>query len=1007
MAFTAQKTGSPFTTPAGNLTAIAYVNRNSTKRIYYTADGDYTHIFAMGLTGAIDSTLQIDIHDGQSAQQYPARGMCSDGESLFVLLGPLGHQVVHEYRISDKSFQGTTALGYRADNAAHAIEYASYNGQNYFVILKAAQVIGVDGTFQVREGRTFNWGFPTNLHVESGDWDGLCWDPTTSRLLVNGEINNAPVGDVPDKIFGFTPLGTHDDREDFFPGTAAAEMTYNPDDDELYTVHESSAQLYVWGERPRWRIPDDFNHVIMSGTPFEADLSSMVDDAATITARNMYTSATGLQGASLTNKTFRWPNPPEPTGGRATQDITLTFRATLGSHSTDQRITFTLQRSAQAVPVTFRVPSLPRQTVYEPYTPPVGQRSPDLSHGFHVNLSDYVAGGTPPITYTARDQSGNDPGRFQITQRFLNGQRLRDAFVYNAGAVDQSTSSIVAAIGNNPANVPATLTIPVETINLVFPAFKGPTTLTISDTASHSYNILEDFLDAEPQADLSFVGTPPAAINALLHSGSLTLRANRLPSANDATYNFTIEAKNILTQNRTDNTMPAGPTNPIIGVRQTYTVVVQHQSIPDAPPVTQNTNVPIAINSGQTLTIPLDRYIASANPQPTFSLADVSEFTDLGGTAIISGRNLVVTAPPIDVDLDRDVQINAINGVGDGIRFTLTFDVTAVTRPAFGEIPPQTARPGELWTIDLKGYVTGNPTPTIAFSPMPTGDGANATLVNGVVSWQVPDTITEDVVQPFDFSATSAQGTTNTSVGVAVETDQEPAWTTAPIKLRATEGIRTAYDMSQYITAGRPQPSISITTDAIGLPLQITFSRLTMYITPTVNSVNVEKYNLTLILRNGSGSANKPIEVDAYPVFEDNDDIVFSEADYDEIRHLVDTKLDREDLADEIIAADTIVGAAVAWGIDRMPVYPDNPRTLDELTSKRRAILYQAAGLLAASVRISRDPREFEVSDVNEFQLANYLFRKADEEAELAQKRFDRLGLSDGSPDIGIIFEVV
>ena len=64
-------------------------------------------------------------------------------------------------------------------------------------------------------------------------------------------------------------------------------------------------------------------------------------------------------------------------------------------------------------------------------------------------------------------------------------------------------------------------------------------------------------------------------------------------------------------------------------------------------------------------------------------------------------------------------------------------------------------------------------------------------------------------------------------------------------------------------------------------------------------------------------------------------------------------------------------------------------RTLEELEAKRRAIIYRAAGLLAASVRRSQDP-SLTILEINEIQLQVMLFEQADLQKEIANRDWVR-----------------
>lgn len=107
MAFTSQITGSPFTTPQANITAMAYVNHGGSpavKRIYYASANDFTKIFCMSVTGTADTSREINIQNQGDARTSTCRGLCTDGTNLYALTGDLGNQYIHAYKLSDRTF---------------------------------------------------------------------------------------------------------------------------------------------------------------------------------------------------------------------------------------------------------------------------------------------------------------------------------------------------------------------------------------------------------------------------------------------------------------------------------------------------------------------------------------------------------------------------------------------------------------------------------------------------------------------------------------------------------------------------------------------------------------------------------------------------------------------------------------------------------------------------------------------------------------------------------------
>ena len=90
-------------------------------------------------------------------------------------------------------------------------------------------------------------------------------------------------------------------------------------------------------------------------------------------------------------------------------------------------------------------------------------------------------------------------------------------------------------------------------------------------------------------------------------------------------------------------------------------------------------------------------------------------------------------------------------------------------------------------------------------------------------------------------------------------------------------------------------------------------------------------------------------------------------------------------MPDEIISTDSVVGAAIAWGIETMPFDIGFTRTLEEVKAKRRAIIYRAAGLLAASFRRNQQPSET-ILEIDETELQDNLFKEADLQRQIANR---------------------
>lgn len=1015
MAFTSQITGSPFTTPQANISAMAYTNVGGVKRIYYASGSDFTKIFCMQTNGTADISREINVQNQGDARTSPIRGLCSDGTYLYAITGALGNQYIHVYRLSDRTYRANTPLGFHADHYARGIETFPRPGrttekridilQDNIVRSYAAVVTASSITLSQQNDGTF--ALPTNEMVTSGNWQSIAWDDTTERLLIVAE-QQVPTPGAPgaftdrDKVFGFSYTGARDDREDFLPGIDGDAMTYNGDDDDLYMVHETSTNLYAWGDFPRWKLGNtDLN--ITEGVTYTLDLKPLVDTGATI-AFHPEPSGGFYDNLSLGgNGVLTWSNPPAPQGGATRQPAPVTVRATLGSNVTDQTLNFVVNAANQpSVAPVWSSAAFPRQVVYEPYTPPAGAPTPNIHHQFQIHLTDYVQAGTPPFNFSVRTDGSDFPGTATIGTRYVNQQPIRDVLTFNASAVaaSQLNRYLVVTVGNDDHPNNSTQNLPFEVINLMYPSWdQSSTTFSISDTGSHSFN-LRDISTGEPQTDIEIVGSPPADLNAHITNGVLTTRAASLGVGGPKTEHITATLKNILTTTA--------------GVTQQLTFNIASMMLPDSPPVWLPGTFTFRANRGQTQRIDLNQYIQSAQPAPTFSVsAPHGVLGQIEGS--IEGQHFFEFTIPNNIteNLNVTVDITATNRADASVK---TFNVQGiyVASPSWdsSNIPQQTVRAGQVWELDLKPYLSGSPTPTIEWNPQPSGgndNGANATLVNGVIRWEAPDDITGSQIVQFGVLGRNTAGTSPLNLAVHVNNLQAPTWRDGPIKFSVVEGELTRIPLDGYIS-GNPTPTLHLGSDVSDIPgpNSIRFDGLTMIVEANIAVISTLAFKFDVIGHSTVADATKQIEVDVTPIFVDNNEITLTTEDYEEIRKLVDTNLTIQELPDEIIAGDTVVGGAIAWAVDRMPVVDGNPRNLEEIKNKRRAILYRAAGCLAASVR--RDPApQLTGLQQDEFQLSTFLFMKAESMAELANKRLAAMGLLPSDTILGtdFIFRVI
>ena len=259
-----------------------------------------------------------------------------------------------------------------------------------------------------------------------------------------------------------------------------------------------------------------------------------------------------------------------------------------------------------------------------------------------------------------------------------------------------------------------------------------------------------------------------------------------------------------------------------------------------------------------------------------------------------------------------------------------------------------------------------------------------------MLTWIVPDTYTEDTAVPFNFTATNSIGSSNATLSVNVVTDTAPVWSADAITITTTEGdVDDQYDFAPNLT-GSPTPTLSLDVSASDIPANLSFSGTVLHITPTSNFVKSMRFQFGVVASNGIAdskgniSQTKSVTLNIIPIFTDGEEIVFSSNDFEEIRKLVDSKLGISDLPDVVIDTDSVIGAAIAWGLNTMPIQ-EFTRTLDELKAKRRAIIYRAAGILAVSVRQNVDPT-FLTPGIAEQQLQNTLFAESDLQRQIANR---------------------
>ena len=987
--FKPQTTGSPIETAENNITALTATD----SRFYYYSTDNAGHITAANHGGTIESSEQINLGAGNGANSNDVTGLAVHDGFLYAL-GGTGAHYVFKFRLSDRMLVGTQDVA----GAGVALSIFPRDGTHYLGVLRTTgtvQVWALD--FPSTNQITLDFSI-SEPGVPASDWQSMAYDSLDDTLYAGAQ------GAGGGFMFAFATDGTRQ---------ASDALRLHADNDEPRGAGYGDDRLFVaqhdsGGSAGKIFIYDAIARILtvppqsgFDGEPWTFDLSPYLANNITVSFRTGYRVPPWL---TLTNNVLSASALPAVSRSRQDDTYTILLTGTHASRPTNFSVELTVKYIE--APTTQTAPA---QELDLRVTPTIPNVRPPLKTSVVLHMSDYVTNLARAGTLTYSIQF-DDEHISALSSRTVNGVMVNDVLTITAPTqplADEPVSSVNLDIRATNAIGHASIDVPVDITNLMATFLNNIPAQDIHRDEIDTIN-LNLYAGGRPRPTFALGTIVPRLTEDVAQivsnaNGHWTVRPNASLETTD-TYRVNVIAVNRISR-------ATGSFNMTIHG-------VPHVDPPIAP-VWHTTGLTFDVNVGATLRVDLATLINMSRPQPTFTIDTDTELTDVGARASITGTQLTITAPTsmdIDSDYTARVQVAARNSAGGAIQ-TLMVNFHYVSAPVWTTIPHQSVRPGETWTLDLKPYITGQPTPTIAFNPAPAGDAANATLTAGVASWEVPDSISEDTVQPFDFRATNAEGTDDVSIGVSVITDAAPVWTGDTIRLNVMEAqMNTPFDLAEYLVSGSPTPSLYLGTreqgdgaailNPVDVPAEISFRGTTMLVTPTLNNEMAQQYQFRVVARNSSGEASKVVTLDIHPVFEHSDNIVLSAADYEEIRKLIDTKLTAQDLADEIIAADAVIGGAVSWAIDRMPVYSGHPRTLEELVNKRRAVIYRAAGILAASVRRSQDPRLLGL-EVNEFQLQGVLYQAAEDAAVLAQQRFVELGLTDTDGFDEVLFRVV
>ena len=1006
MAFTSQITGSPFTTPQNNITAMAYTNVGNVKRIYYASQSDFTKIFCMSVTGTADTGREINVQNQGSARTSPIRGLCSDGTYLYAVTGALGNQYIHVYKLSDRTFVASYQLGFHADHYVRGIETFIKPGTTERRIDILQDNIIRSYTVSVTEGTSASvtltqqtdgtFTLPTNEMVTSGAWQSLAWDSLVDRLLVVAEqqvTNQAGAITTRDKVFGFAYNGSRDDREDFLPMIDGDAMTYNSDDDDLYIIHETSTQLHVWQDAPRWRLGNtDLN--ITQGARYELDFKPLVDAGSTISFVTDTSSAFYDDLAFGGDYVMVWDPPPAPQGNASIQNLPITMRATHGSNHTDQVFNFVLHAAARTIvePVFQRNP-FPKQTVYEPYTPPPGAPNPNLPHQFQVHLSDFVTAGTPPFNFSIATDGADFPGTANISTRYVNQQPIRDVLTFNARSVTASQLSrhLVVTVSNDAGQ--SSQNQPFEVVNLIYPSWFGRQSINLASTALQSVN-LRDLSSGEPQTSLDIVGAVPSNLTANIVDGQLQVGVHQLPE-NASTETITVKQTNILTT--TD------------GVQRTFNINIAARPVivtRVAPEWTPHT-LTFRTNRGATGRIELNQYITQGNPAPTFSVSAPEGVLDtIEGR--ISGQHYFAYSIPdsITTDATYSVDLTARNDLDSAVK-TITITGVAITVPVLGAYPHLEIQQGQTLTVDVDDYVIGQR--PITYGPQGAISGVSGASLNGsIITYDTSGlmlTRNYDQTIPFTMSNALTENPIDSSIHVQILVVVSPVWQQGPIRLEMLEGETKSFPLGGYVS-GHPTPVIDFKTGFIPDILNETIQNNTLTVrNAPINHADTH-YRIEVTATSDGQTADKTIDLEVLSQDQFNNTNTFTTNDFNQIRYLLGHPITPFEVPDEVIQSYVYEEASKEWAERIVPNDVNNPLSIVNLKAKKRAVLYRCAALLCGRAltlieqQVGQIERRFAEIDWNERerslnQKANYEITRIQRERQ-GQTLYDFFKLTGG-----------
>lgn len=954
--FTELTTGSPISPPLNNQTALA-----ATSDRLYIATSNLTInnvVYSYSHTGASLSSETITLGSANGADANPVNGLAAHDGYLYVL-GGTGSHYVFKYRISDRTLVGTQDVA----GAASAICIPVVNGQHVLGVLRTTGTVQF-WNIDMTSGALGTLDFTLQEDgVSASAWKAMAYDELDGKIYVSEE-NGAN-----SFMYAFTPSGDRDEDEAIRLDSSNTQPRGAAYVDDTMYVGQGTApggnrwrgHVYIYTSAAR--VLDIPAQSAFDGEAWTLDLAPYLANDITVTFRTGYSVPAWL---SLSNTVLSATQLPAVARSRQDDTYTILLTGTHADRTTDFEVTLTV-KYIEAPTWT----AIPTQTLDQRVTPNISNVNPPLKTSVTLDLDDYIANRSRAgaLTFSVRDREQNNIG----IQMNADGHTVTLTAPTTLSGVEsfdrQGNYTLDLAVQNRIGSTSAVISVNVN--HLILPSLR----------AIPNQDIHRNEVDT---LDLSQFGTGLPTVFYALGTITPTLTEDVATIISNANGRWSIHPNPALERTGT-YTVQVIATNRVGRASGSFNMTIH--GVPrdtSVAPTWHTSGLTFDVNTGDSVTVDVSTLLAGASPQPTYSVSDASEVTNLGGTATLTGSELTVSIPSsVDSDTHASVSVSARNSAG-GASVDLTFNVHYVSAPVWTRIPAQTWHVGEASRLDLNAYVTSIPAVTnIRFQPGETPPSW-MTLVSGVLSGTPDD---EDYTTATTLSlhceAVNPIGTTPVQIFLNISIAEVPAWTTDAIRLVIIEGQTETYPLADYMSAATPIPVYSFGAGILQLPITAHLQGDALTITAPGDIAVATEYTLPLIATNSEGVANKDVTLVVDPRIALGELTHFVSDDYNEIRSLLDLRLTEAELPNAVIASSIYQNAAFSWvAIETADVV--SPLSEDEtLQYKKRAALYRCAGLIAPAVSKRISESVGSVSErytfVDWLQTQRGLFARADE----------------------------